>query len=84
MLVPVLILDPLPGESLKFFASPRAAVVLFLDAFVFVHGEQDKGLLVPGIHDAQRGRVGVFQGLYLLFGQFDYGCLLSEMLSFPW
>src|SRR5581483_8977422 len=67
-----------PGEGLKFFPGPRAVVVLFLEAFVFIHGEQNKGFLGPWIDDARWGGVGVFQSLRLLFGEFNHGCLLSS------
>jgi hypothetical protein len=73
VLIPVLVFDPLLGKGVKLFSGPRAIVVLvLLEAFIFIHAEQDKSFLGPGIYDARRGGVGMFQGLRLLFGEFDH------------
>ena len=55
--------------------------MLLFEAFVFVHAEQDEGFLGPRIHNARRSRFGLFQGLHLLFGKFDHGCLPSFIVS---
>src|SRR5947209_6184464 len=67
--IPVLVLDPLPGQCLKLFPGPGAIVVLdLLEALVFVNAEQDERLLGPGMHNPRRRAFWVFQRLHLLFG----------------
>src|SRR5262249_8476804 len=79
---PAGVLSCRPGQGMPLLARPGAVVVFVLfQALVFLKAKQDERLLRPGVPDARRARVGVFEGLGLLFGEFDHGCLLSFMLS---
>src|SRR5262249_46058966 len=76
--LPAGFLKCLPGKRLKLLAGPGAVVVLLvLEALVLIDREQHERLLGPRVDDARRRGVGMFQGLHLLFGQFDHGCLLT-------
>jgi hypothetical protein len=62
---------------MKLLPRPWAVIVLVLQALVLVNRQQDERHLGPGIHNTRRSPSGVFQGLHLLFGQFDHGFLFS-------
>src|SRR5262249_34665178 len=66
----------LPGQGMALLARPRTVIVLVLfEPLVFVNTEQDERLLGPRIYDARRRCFGMFEGLHLVFGEFDHGCL---------